>query len=243
MSLWYAMMNALPAWVMSSQLLSRRTGANGDEQWASMGLAVSWLSILGAVVLAAWSLTLVGGTQDAEQKVFAFLGESFAFLIPDLPEASRLRLVKLMTPLLPGSAGALWILIIAINAALAQKIMTNGKRNIRPSPRLAALVLPGWMSWVLVGVATIALLGAGDLEYISRNMSVILATPFFFLGLAVVHYAAAKVTFPGTLLAYFYFVLVVSGWSPLVVIGIGMIEQWAGLRSRFSGPSNISGAD
>ncbi|HEB79463.1 MAG TPA: DUF2232 domain-containing protein [Rhodospirillales bacterium] len=239
----YAIVNAFPAWLVTRQMLSKRIGLEGAEQWRSLGPAIAWLSVMAAVFLIAGSLTVGDGKLGAEAAVTAFLSDAINAISPDLTDDMRLVFVELLVPLYPGVVGASWVLMLVINAALAQKILRNAKRNIRPSPTLATLKLPHWTSWALVGGATTALLGAGELEYISRNLTIVLATPFFFLGLAVVHYAADHVAFSGSLLAFFYFVLLVlfvSGWA-LLVVGIGMIEQWAGLRVRFSGPSNISG--
>ena len=60
----------------------------------------------------------------------------------------------------------------------------------------------------------------------------VFATPYFLLGLAVVHSLARRVSYTGPLLVVFYLVIVVSLWATLVVAGIGVVEQWYGLRGR-----------
>ena len=72
------------------------------------------------------------------------------------------------------------------------------------------------------------------MEYIGRNLALVLAVPYFFLGLAIVHSAARRMAMAGLLLVTFYFVIVISGWAALVVVGIGLFEQWIGLRNRFA---------
>ena len=83
------------------------------------------------------------------------------------------------------------------------------------------------------------LLGAPELKYIGRNLAMILAVPYIFLGLAVVHALARRLSFPGTFLAVFYIVLVYfvlgnSGWLVVVLAAVGMIEDWTGLRVRLA---------
>ena len=60
----------------------------------------------------------------------------------------------------------------------------------------------------------------------------VLALPYFFLGLAVFHTLARRVSSTKALLVVFYLVIVISIWATLVVAGIGVVEQWYGLRDR-----------
>jgi len=118
------------------------------------------------------------------------------------------------------------------NAALAQGLLAKGGRNLRPSPRLRELTLPDWLSWALVAAALVALAAPGEIGYIGRNLVLVVAVPYFFLGLSVVHKMAALTPLPGALLALVYLVVIFSGWFALFVAGIGVLEQWVGLSSR-----------
>ena len=64
----------------------------------------------------------------------------------------------------------------------------------------------------------------------------ILAVPYFFMGLSVIHALARRLTFPGTFLAAFYLVLIISVWIAVLVACVGAIEHWLGLRHRFAVP-------
>jgi hypothetical protein len=124
-----------------------------------------------------------------------------------------------------------------VNAVLAQHLVTRMKRNLRPTPAYADLLLPQWMSWPLIGSAALALIGSGDLQFTGRNLTLVLAVPFFFVGLAVVHTWARRVAYTGVVVVVFYLILLLSGWAMLAVAGLGMAEQWIGLRGRFAGSS------
>ena len=80
------------------------------------------------------------------------------------------------------------------------------------------------------------------LAYLALNAAIVLLVPFFFAGLAVVHAFAGGRQARTLLLMVFYFFLLVSGWPIAMVVGLGVIEQWAGLRRRFSrtGPDQES---
>ena len=48
----------------------------------------------------------------------------------------------------------------------------------------------------------------------------------------MVHTLARRVAFTGPVLVALYMVILVSGWAAVVVAGIGIAEQWVGLRHR-----------
>lgn len=141
----------------------------------------------------------------------------------------------LFTPLFPGAVAGMWAILLVFDTVIAQALLARGGRNIRPSPRLRELTLPDWLSWPLVIAAIAALIGPGDVEYTGRNLAMVLAVPFYFLGLAVLHKMASLVTFSGMLIAMFYMAMF-TGWFILVVAGLGLLEQWVGLKKRLSPP-------
>ena len=234
----YAVIHALPAWLVTHQSLMHRPAPDGTTRWRPAGFAVSWLAALGAFVFLAAAVASAGEGGGIISTVATYLEAVFTVLMPSLPEGSRGELVGMLVPVFPGFTGMLWLLVIVANGALAQMVLVRMGKNLRPGPILADLQLPDWLSWALVGSAALVLVGGDELAFVGRNLAIILAVPFFLLGLAVVHWAARRTRAPGLLLMVFYFVLIFSGWASLVVAGIGLIEQWVGLRRRFAGPAN-----
>ncbi|MCU0894410.1 MAG: YybS family protein, partial [Rhodospirillales bacterium] len=107
----------------------------------------------------------------------------------------------------------------------------------RPTPEWSKLTVPDWFAWPLVGAAAISLVTGGDAQYLARNAAMILAVPYFFLGLTVVHALARRSAVKGLLLGVFYVVLVLFTLvAGAIVAGLGMIEQWVGLRERIASP-------
>ena len=76
------------------------------------------------------------------------------------------------------------------------------------------------------------LLGAEELGYAAYNVAMVVAVPYFFLGLAVIHTLARRVASPTMILVGVYGVIIVSMWAAVVVAGVGVAEQWIGLRDR-----------
>jgi hypothetical protein len=232
----FTLIHAFPAWVIVRQALLKYTvPGTENEEWYPAGAILCILSVFGAgllMVAVIWSQGEVGGLQGL---IRSYLDQVFTHVMP-MDEAVRGDLVQLMTPLFPGYMGTSWVVMAAVNASIAMAILTRVQHTERPKTKLANLVLPDWMSWFIVAAASVALLGQGELEFFGRNLALILAVPFFFLGLAVVHNLACHVVFPRILLTAFYMALLLSGWIAMMVIATGIAEQWFGLRRYIENP-------
>ena len=232
----FGMIHALPAWLVTRLALLQRPAPDGGLIWYPAGSVLSSLAALGAAMFVLTALIASGGEGGLEMAVSTYLDQVFTYMAPSLPAGDRAHVVAAMMPVFPGALVTSWVVMTAVNGVLAQWILVRLGRNQRPSPTLADLELPDWLPWILVGSAAVALLGSGTVEYAGRNMVMILAVPYFFLGLAVIHALAGRVSSPGMILTAFYLILLVSGWAIFTVAGIGMIEQWFGLRRRLKGP-------
>ena len=239
----YGLLNALPAaLVVRQSLMQKPTGPAGGTQWYPVGSILGWLTVLGAgIFLTAVLASHAVGEAGIEGIVSTYLDRAFEIMAPGLGETERATVVTRFTPLFPGFVVTSWLLMTAVNGALAQALLVRLGHGLRSQTPLADLKLPEWMSTLLVAAAVVALLGPGELEYIGRNLVIILAVPFFFLGLAVIHALARRLVPLTTLLAVFYFVfyilLLITSWAIMMVAAIGLVEQWGGgLRRRFAGP-------
>lgn len=207
-----------------------------DLGWYPAGhiLAVVALIAGGQVVGAAlW----IGGLEQAVTVYLTALADAIA--ATQGQEVLREAIMR-ATPFFPGSIAGFWALALLGNAIFAQGLLAKGGRNLRPTPRLRELTLPDWLSWALVAIALVALIAPGEMGYTSRNLVLVLAVPFFFLGLSVVHKLAGMTPLPGALLSLMYLVLIFSGWFSLIIAGIGILEQWVGLSNRINPPAEES---
>ncbi|MEO5335678.1 MAG: DUF2232 domain-containing protein [Magnetospirillum sp. WYHS-4] len=233
----FGLLHAAPAWVVVRQALAYRTAPDGTIEWSSPGGIVAWLALMAAAMVAGAATALSGG-DGLEAAVQASLDQAFRQL--SLPDPLREGWLDILVPLFPGFAGSAWVVTTVANAALAQALLARSGRALRPSPAFADLTLPDWASVGLVAVAGLAVaataIEAGELRYLGRNLAVVLMVPFFFQGLAVVH-AMARRSMNGTmLLAAFYLLVLVFDGAKLLVAGVGVFEQWVGIRRRFAGP-------
>lgn len=232
----YGVIHALPAALASWLALMQRAGPAGETEWYPLGRVVSWLAAFAGIALLALAAFWWGSEGGLSAAIRGHLDSGLAALVPQLAEDQRTRLVQGLTALFPGWVGVSWVTMTVANAALAEAILVRAGRALRPKPAYRSLTLPEWLSWLIVGAAALALIGPGDMGYIGRNLAVVLALPYFLLGLATVHTLAGRVQFSRPLLVGFYVVLFLSAWALLVVAAVGVAEHWVGLRQRFAGP-------
>ncbi|MDA0305708.1 MAG: DUF2232 domain-containing protein [Proteobacteria bacterium] len=227
---------ALPAWLMVRQLLLRQPladDANEDKvQWFPPGEVLCWLTLLAAAVFTMVAAYGFGGDQTLSASVSSSLQAVLKEFAPTMTPQQHEMATEIMAPLFPGFVGVSWLMMIIVNATLGQNLLVKMQKNIRPTPAYIDLQLPNWISLPLIASALLALIGSGEIEYTGRNLVIILAVPFFFLGLSVVHTFARKWGYPQVMLVVFYVILVLSAWVVLAVAALGAIEQWSGLKTK-----------
>jgi hypothetical protein len=215
---------------------------NNNIDWYTPGEAVCWLSILVSVMLLVASFAgLNSGHESLSALISDSLDQILKTMVPNWEPDQRSQIINLMVPMFPGTVGVSWLIMIIINGILAQNILCRLKKAIRPTPSYMDFILPSWISWPLIASCTLALLGTGELEYIGRNLVLILTLPFFFLGLAVIHTWASRLQSGSKIfLFFFYFALILSNWTALIVAGVGLIELWNGIRFRMDKTPRIN---
>ncbi|MBL8660124.1 MAG: DUF2232 domain-containing protein [Rhodospirillales bacterium] len=245
----YAGLHALPSWLLVHAAVAW-IGGNGAGRTPTpiaagpTGHALGAATAAGAMLamLAVYAASLgcavavaFSGPDGVEATMRTLLDQAVAVSMAALPVDARASFVDTAAPFFIGLFGISWQILIVGNALLAQRIVARRGWAIRPTPSWSALRLPEWLAWPLVAAAALSLVTAGDAQYLARSVALILATPYFFLGLVVVHTLARRSRAGGLLLTAFYISLVVfTVIAGAVVAGLGMIEQWAGVRSRMA---------
>lgn len=228
----YLMAFALPTWV-AVRLLQANQAAQ----------ALSSLVVFSAAAVVAGSLTFMSpevslNDQLADLVVGLLAAMPDAALPPDLTEGDRMSAARTVTAWLPGVMGAMWVSMIVVNAALAFAAVRNDADAACKKPDLSTLRLPDSLSWMLVASAAAALVLDGDYGFIARNLTVVFGLPFLVVGLAVVHAIVRPSRFRVLALGTLYLLVILFVWPKIAVAGLGMIDQWAGVRRRFAAPED-----
>jgi len=211
-------------------LLARRD-ADGTLVWYPPGRLTIWVAALGISGIGI-ALLLLGGPEGLQATLRDVIARALDRLsasgVPD-----RDRVAATLAGLIPGIAAASWMVMAIINGALAQGLLARFGLAWRPSPDLAQLGLPRWLTLAL-GVAVLATLLGDSWRFLGINLIIALSVPFCLGGLAVLHAAVRRLPHPGIALVAFYTLAGMFGWPLLVAAALGLVEAWLGLRRRLA---------
>ena len=227
----------LPVVVFVRQaLLSRRRADGGIEWYPPAGLLITCLALTTIVAATALPAAL-----DPSPGQVARAREVLAGLPPELrpadvtPEALD-RLVRFALGPLPGFLGIGFFFLLVANAAIAQAILVRFGWNIRPTPAMSSLALPGWFA-TAAAIAAIGAMFPGAAGVAGTSLAMICALGFAFSGLAVVHALVLNSGARGVLLAVAYAAIFLFAPAIVLVLLLGIVEPWTRLRERFAGPA------
>jgi len=227
----FAAGGAIPIGLLVHQAVTVRPDDAGIPQWAPPGSLVLWLvGYAAAGILAAAIVT--AATSNGLQLVIGATLTAHTALLADLTGGDGAAAVGQLTRFLPAMAAAGWILMTVINAALAQWLVNRFDLAVRPRIEIADIELPAWPLAVLAALFATAYLADGQTGYVALNLALASTLAFFFAGLGVVHAMLRGRPSRPLLLIVFYTAMLWQGWLALLVAGLGVIEQWAGIRRR-----------
>ncbi len=228
----FVLVQAIPAMVVIRQsLLARRD--NGRLEWYPAGLVLAQLTALAALGIGATFIFMLGRPGGLEGAIGDFLNSVLAELGAGKAGVTVEAELGRWMFLFPGLMAASWLVMVVVNGVLAQTLAVRLGWNRRPSPALSELELPGWL-WPTIGVAAaLALIGDDGAGFLGRALLIVLAVPYVFLGLAVIHALALRWSHRRLALAVCYGGMMLLGWPVLAVLLLGFIEDWAHVRQRF----------
>ena len=230
----FAVIEAVPLLiVVRAGLLSRQDGPGSTTEWYPPGLMLAGLVVyvLGVTLLALILVSLQQG--DVGALIEGALSDVEIQLAAQGQALALGEQLRGLVPYMPGIVAASWIVMVVINGILGQWMAGRQGKALRPSPRLAELVVPNWIIPAMALAAAGIFMTDGNIQIMTATAAVILAVPLLFQGLAVVHTFVARLAAPRAALFGFYLMLVLFSWPlVLVVVFVGVVEEWAKLRQR-----------
>lgn len=225
----------IPSWIIVYHALSHRLLSNGSAGWYSPGEIASRLAALGALVVAAITLSTMGTENGIEASIRTFIEASLSQFMPIGENDPGGEVIGRLVPLFLAFAMLSWLAMLTVNATIAQGLLVKQGKALRASPHYRAIEAPEWAYWALVGAAALKLVSSGDVEFLAQNVTMILATPFFFVGLAVIHSLSGRLKSPTVGLTIFYVLLsfMIFSWLGFAVAALGFAEQWLKLRDLY----------
>jgi hypothetical protein len=231
----YLVATAIPALIVSWHAIKARTDEiTGTTEWYPIGQILGWLTIYGLILLAGAVLYFADGPDGLEGACRAFLRNFFDHFKPAGADNVKFP-VDEIARYFPGMLISVWLLITMVDSVLAQNLLARAQKSLRPTPAYRQFEIPRWLEFAFLA-AIIASFLPGTAGMLGRNAAPVLSTPFFLLGLAVIHTLSQRISARGAVLAGVYFLLVIVGWLTAIIVLLGLVEQWISLRRRFSAP-------
>ncbi|HUC60553.1 MAG TPA: DUF2232 domain-containing protein [Alphaproteobacteria bacterium] len=242
----FALAEAVPAYCFVRQAALGRTQADGSVEWYPEGRLVALLSLYAAVAFVAFMIAFAnapGGLEGELETLFRSMGNAFG--LAQAPAAAQ-NMMRELVSLLPGLGAGAWVLIVTGNAWLAQGLLVRGHYNLRPTQPLLAYALPKPLAIAVALAAAAGLLFPDTVGFAGKNLCLILAMPYVFAGVALMHAlilrtSARRGAMVGLYTSLAVAVVVLSWFAILALAGLGYIDQIAGLKGRLvrpgSGPS------
>ncbi|WP_417835111.1 DUF2232 domain-containing protein [Thalassospira xiamenensis] len=220
-----------PAMLLTRMALVIRKDETGKPGFVPTGIVVNAMAVMIAMVMIVITGSVTAEGLDIQEFISQFLGQMYSEMgVPMTPELQNI--IGMFQTYFPAIVAVSWLLMLFANAAIAQAILVRSGRNLRPSPDLASMVLPGWSLFAFALAGFLVGFADGSLAYVARNVAVVLAVPFLMQGLALVHGQAARWPQKRMILTVFYIVAVLSTWSFIAITGLGIVEHLIRLRGK-----------
>jgi hypothetical protein len=233
----FAAADVAPVLIIVRFGLLNRPADDGSIEWYPPGQVLTWLTLYCAAAFAVLAVALGSGPQGLEAGVTSYV-DGFRQMVAGTQDSAAVdRMLATLKRVFPFLVVTWWVIVISVNAHMAQKILVRTGQAKRPSPDLTTTALPPWILPVVVAAAAVALVGSGWLGFVATNIALILCVPYFLTGLAVLHAVSARWNGRKAILIAVYLLLLLFGWPLIVITGLGMMEYWVGLRQRFAAPS------
>lgn len=236
----FAFMTGIPCAILILLALRHRMSHDRVE-WFSAGTLLAILPIYGSLLFIIGYMVFGTGGQPLEMVIQDFFSQVINSLAATLPSEAKTALITQISGIFVAMILISWSFMTLVNAIMAQAVLTKAQTALRPTPRYSQLRLPDVASWAFVAVAIVTVISDGTTAFIARNLSLALCLPFLFLGLSVVHQAVRLTRFSGALLSGLYLLLLLSLWVAVPLIGLGLIEQWIGVRKYLAAKHPHSG--
>jgi hypothetical protein len=142
-----------------------------------------------------------------------------------------------MVVFVPGIMAWVVMLIAIGNGVLAQGALSRFGWNKWGSPRMARMTMPRWTSVFLVAALVAGAAGSGEARFLGLNLAIMASVPVMFGGFGVVHSWTEKYPSCWPVVPGLYVVSFVVGWTIPLIVALGMVEQWFGLRRKMARPT------
>ncbi len=227
-SLTYVLTCGLPVLVLTRQSLLWREENEKIAWYPVSNLMVSWVFV--SILLSGMAISLL--YLNTELK--ANLIDQFNQIVPQLQQQGEMFksvTAEMIVRLLPQFFGPFWGIVLMIGGILAQGVLVRFKKNMRPSPAFQELKLPVWMAVATIGAFAFSFF-FNWADAILGAVTLTLEIAFFLQGMAIIHKVSKGWDYRSVILTAVYLSMILIFWLVLVVVLLGLVDSWVGVRER-----------
>ena len=230
-ALTFLLMIGLPTCYLAHCSLLFKRREDGKEEWFPLGLSLLNLTISAAGFLAIITLFFAFQPTTLPSLLASFIRTTLEPLKAEF--GSEIEFVAMNWAFLP-LAVTLWVWGIGLyaHAWLAGRLLASKGQNIRPDMAIAPFAIPSWMLYLLGICALASLIGGESSQFLGKTLLIVLALPYFFLGLALLHQISEKWPNRKFFLFIVYLLVILLFWPALLVSGYGLWNQVKTLKTH-----------
>ncbi|HCX14423.1 MAG TPA: hypothetical protein DGZ24_03805 [Rhodospirillaceae bacterium] len=239
----YLIMDAAPISLLSRLRAIAKPDKNGFTiAGAAIGRLVCFL-VIGATIALVIGLTAIPNKPDGievalqEQLRDLLAAVTSATIATQGSEASveaRDQMLRVLSVILPPAIALHWCLRSILSTSLAQIALSRMKLGREIVPEYRQFTVPRWFAFAASASIVLAMTTSGDVRFVATSAAAVLSLPLALQGLAVVHCAVAQTQQRTFLLVMFYiFALLMSSVAAVLLVSLGIIEQFFEIRARY----------
>jgi len=189
--------------------------------WYPIGLITMYLALYGVTLLSIVTALMATEEENLPQSmlkpsedVISFLGSNY-----DIQVALSAQSISF---LVISSSIWMWCLLMLFYTWFTNRSLARRNMAKRPSISLTVFSLPHWML-SLMGICILAAgIGGESMSFLGKSSLLILLIPYFFQGLAMLHYYMRNWSNKLIYLFILYLIIILFVWPILLVSGIGL---------------------
>ena len=189
------------------------------------------LTVAACALLFIIALQLALSPQNLPALIAAYVRTAFAPLKSEFGDSIEILAVQWSFLTLSVTVWV-WGLALYAHAWAANHLLKRKNHHIRPDMAITPFTMPSWTLSLLGICALASLIGGESSQFLGKCLLIVLALPYFFLGISLIHLASYKWPNRRTLLFIIYFFIFAQLWPVLLVSGVGLAHQIRGLNKR-----------
>ncbi len=217
----FFLFSALCPGILLSRILLNRPTSSGKVSWYPSPLILrDFTFLLGAIAVCAFGCYVytvqTGYLQTLLQPLLTLLNS----------QGQAREIFLHLVPFIPGLFAFSWGMTLLVNGILAQGLLVRFQHNLRPTPPLTTLQAPLSFTIAFGVCILLSLVGVGYVDAFGKTGALVLAFPFFLIGLGIIHQWLYRTTYSTLWFTLFYVSLILLTWPIVFAVLLGLLRPW-----------------